>query len=286
MHFFYLDESGDTGANLEDGQQPIFVLGGIHLRDEGWNTTYAQLADLIGIYFDGALPAGFELHGCELLSPKGEGPFEGHPIDKRLTLVRDLFAILESRKHHVHYIALDKRRLAEALAAGVAGLPAHASTPYTLAYDYMITEIDLRVAEGLGQSARGMLIIDKKDEHAEAIVEITERRRFGKPVACRTKWIAEFSYPLDSKRNPFVQLSDLVILCLRRYFEIEGGYRPDCPAVVQQFYAECFIRLHQRTPIKKLAEHKGASNAALNTLISNACCRPGRNIARRYGLPA
>lgn len=286
MHFFYLDESGDTGANLADAQQPVFVLGGVNLRDEGWNTTYAALSDLLNDYFGGAPPAAFELHGCELLSPNGEGPFAGHLIERRLQLVRDLLSVIESRKHHVHYIAIDKSKLAAALAINVAALPTHASTPYTLAYDYMITEIDHRVSEGLGRTARGMLIIDKKDEHTHAIAEITQRRRFGSPVACRTRWIAEFSYPLDSTRNLLVQLSDLVILCLRRFFEIEGGYKPDTPAVVRQFYAECFRRLYQRTPIKKLALHKGAANATLNALLDGTCCRPARNVAKRYGIPA
>lgn len=285
VHFFYLDESGDTGANLADAQQPIFVLGGVNLRDEGWNATYVALSRAITDYFDGAPPTGFELHGCELLSPNGEGPFAGHPIDRRLQLVRGLLSVIEQRKHHVHYLALDKQRLATALAVNTSGIPDYASAPYTLAYDYMITEVDLRVAEGLGQSARGMLIIDRKDEHTDAIAEITERRRFGAPVGCRTKWIAEFSYPLDSKRNLLVQLSDLVILCLRRFFEIEGGYKPDTPDVVQQFYAECFLRLYQRTPVKRLAPHKGAANTALNALIDSACCRPARNVAKRYGLP-
>jgi hypothetical protein len=283
MHFFYLDESGDTGANLADAQQPIFVLGGVNLRDEGWNTTYAALAEVVSAYFEGEVPDGFELHGCELLSPLGEGPFAGHEIDRRLQLVRDLFDLIASRKHHVHYIAIDKGRLAQAL-QNAAGLPVHAATPYTLAYDYMITEIDLRVADGLGRSARGMLIIDKKDEHAESIEALTEQRRFGRPVGCRAKWIAEFSYPLDSRRNPMVQLSDLAIICIRRFFEVEGGYRQDWPEVVKRFYAECYQKLHRRTPMKSLAAHKGAANAALNGLLEAAVCRTGRNLAQRYGL--
>lgn len=139
MHFFYLDESGDTGANLADAQQPVFVLGGVNLRDEGWNITYAALSGVITGYFGGTLPTGFELHGCELLSRNGEGPFAGHSIDRRLQLVRDLLGVIEQRKHHVHYLALDKQKLAAALAANVPGIPAHARTPYTLAYDYMIT---------------------------------------------------------------------------------------------------------------------------------------------------
>lgn len=39
MHFFYLDEAGCTGADIAPGQQPIFVLGGISVRDEGWVRT-------------------------------------------------------------------------------------------------------------------------------------------------------------------------------------------------------------------------------------------------------
>jgi len=39
MHFFYLDESGDSGCNLDDEQQPIFVLAGLSVADKKWNNT-------------------------------------------------------------------------------------------------------------------------------------------------------------------------------------------------------------------------------------------------------
>lgn len=62
MHFFYVDESGDTGANLADEHQPIFVIGGISVRDEGWNTTQEHLARVVAEYFHGNVPDNFELH--------------------------------------------------------------------------------------------------------------------------------------------------------------------------------------------------------------------------------
>jgi hypothetical protein len=34
MHFFYLDETGCTGPDLENPEQPIFVLGGISVSDD------------------------------------------------------------------------------------------------------------------------------------------------------------------------------------------------------------------------------------------------------------
>ncbi|MEI6639470.1 MAG: DUF3800 domain-containing protein [Chlorobium sp.] len=35
MHFYYLDEVGCTGEDLNNPEQPIFVLGGLSIRDEG-----------------------------------------------------------------------------------------------------------------------------------------------------------------------------------------------------------------------------------------------------------
>ena len=36
MHFIYLDESGNTGNNLNDVTQPIFVLGALIVPEEKW----------------------------------------------------------------------------------------------------------------------------------------------------------------------------------------------------------------------------------------------------------
>jgi Protein of unknown function (DUF3800) len=112
MHFFYLDESGDTGINLHDVTQPILVLGGISLRDEGWNATHRALLNLLEDYFTGALPPRFELHAKELLAPRGEGPFAGHPMEQRSDSARALLQLLHERKHSAHFFALHERQMA------------------------------------------------------------------------------------------------------------------------------------------------------------------------------
>jgi hypothetical protein len=35
----------------------------------------------------------------------------------------------------------------------------------------------------------------------------------------------EFAYPVDSSKNPMVKLSDLVTFCIRKFLEVENGYR-------------------------------------------------------------
>ena len=83
MHFYYLDESGCTGRDLQNKEQPIFVLGGLSVRDKGWNVTQEKLAQIIDNYFEGSIPEGFELHATDLLSMNGDGFFFRHERNKR-----------------------------------------------------------------------------------------------------------------------------------------------------------------------------------------------------------
>lgn len=36
MYLMYVDESGNTGTDLDNKQQPLFSLTGIVLKDEDW----------------------------------------------------------------------------------------------------------------------------------------------------------------------------------------------------------------------------------------------------------
>ncbi|MHA1813557.1 MAG: DUF3800 domain-containing protein, partial [Candidatus Thorarchaeota archaeon] len=189
MHFYYLDESGCTGCNLQDEEQPIFVLGGISVRDEGWNATQEALAKAVNQYFCGALPADFELHANELLSPDGDGPFAGHDRARRNAFARCLLQLIHDRRHDVHFYAVDKRNMDSSSCS--ACVPYSTNTPYHLSYDYLITYINWFIKNQLGQSARGMLIIDAKAEFQVDIERITRVRRFDGPATHRVKWISE-----------------------------------------------------------------------------------------------
>jgi hypothetical protein len=71
MHFFYLDETGCTGADLGNPEQPIFA-NGLSVTDEGWRKTTDAVQSAFSDFFGGAIPDGFELHAHELIS--GNGP--------------------------------------------------------------------------------------------------------------------------------------------------------------------------------------------------------------------
>lgn len=282
MHFFYLDESGDTGANLQDGQQPIFVLAGLSVSDKKWNNTKERLDRIISDYFNGNVPQGFEVHSNELLSPDGEGPFDGHTSEDRLQLVQDLLGLINELGHHVHFFALEKESLVNPECAFETVYDSN--HPYLLAFDYLISYMNWHVKENLGQSARCMIVMDEKEEHHDSVEAIIQNRRFEVPNSQKVKWIVEFSYPIDSRKNPMIQLSDLVALCIRRFLEIEKGYKPNTPDIVKTFYAECFNTIDKRVKGKRLVERNGRNLKHLNDHLTNAQCKPRTQWRKAYGI--
>lgn len=282
MHFYYMDEAGCTGRDLSNDEQPIFVLGGVSVRDEGWNETQKSLLSLVKKYYDNIVPEDFELHAEQLLSPTGDGPFLGHSRDRRNSLAKSMLNLLTERSHDVHLYAIDKEKLNCATCS--IDMPYDTKTPYSLAYDYLITYINWFVKNKLGRSARGLLIIDAKEQFHADIEQITHFRRFEGPIAHRVKWIVEFSYPVDSKKNPMIQLSDLVVFCAKKFLEIEGGYREGYSAEAKLFYAECFSLIYDRIQRKTLVDREGQNMVILNNYIEEVQAKPLRQWKRKYGI--
>jgi hypothetical protein len=128
------------------------------------------------------------------------------------------------------------------------------------------------------------MVIDEKDEFREAIETIVHSRRFVGPLIHRVKWLVEFTYPVDSKKNPMVQLSDLIVLCSKRFLEIEHGYRNGWPTEVKKYYAECYSLIHERIKRKRLVDRSGRGADSINTYLSAVRCETNRTGKRRYDL--
>ena len=282
MHFFYMDESGCTGANLKDGNQPIFVLGGISIADQKWNNTQTEFSKVIHSYFDGKIPAGFELHSHELLSPKGEGPFAGHGIEKRLQLVRDILGLLDELGHDAFFFAIEKKVL-DSCDCNF-DFPFDYKNPYRCSFDYLVTYINWHTKKNLGHTARGLIVLDEKENLHPDIERIVHNRRFEGVATHRVKWIVEFSYPVDSRKNPMIQISDLVALCLRRFLEIDKGYRDDWPDLVKTFYAECYKTIDARVRRKNIVERAGKNSKSLNDFLTEIQCKPRTRWKTHYGV--
>jgi hypothetical protein len=284
MHFFYLDEAGCTGTDLEAAQQPIFVLGGISVRDEGWVKTTREFERVITQYFaPEPVPTGFELHSNELLSPNGEGFFEGHNRERRNQLALDMLELISQRSHHAHYVALSKDKLRDA-ADGTEHATFNCRVPYLLGFDYITTVVNEHVKSRLGRSARGIIIIDEKEQFEADIASITRFRRFEVVPAQRVKHVVEFSYSIDSRKHPMIQMSDLVVFCIKKFLEVDQGHRDEWPAAAKQFFAQCYNLIQPRLIRNKLMDQPGIHARKVNPVVRAAAVLPRRTWKSHYGL--
>jgi hypothetical protein len=282
MHFYYLDEAGCTGNNLVSEQQPIFVLGGLSVRDEGWHKTQDDLQKILKDYFGGQIPNNFELHAEELLSPQGGGPFASHERLRRNELALKILYLIVTRRHDIHLFGIEKNKMAR----NNCGTQIYYDTkvPYLTAFDYLITYIHWFIKDKLGQSARGMIILDIKAQYQNEIDNIIHNRRYVVPKNQRLKWIVEFSYPIDSKRNPMIQLSDLVVFCAKKFFELEAGYREEWPIDAKNFYANCFKLIIERVRKKGIVNRNGRGMDQVDNYLESIQPSISRHWKRKYAL--
>ncbi len=275
MHFFYLDESGCNGRDLINVEQPIFVIGGIVLRDEGWNKTHSDFLIIIQNYFRGNIPNNFEFHTQDLFSPNGSGHFEGHDRARRNTLIHSLLDLITVRKHHFLHFAIDKKKLNEYDTSLVLNNEhLDLKVPYLVAYDYYISICESYTRNSLGKSARALIILDEKDIFSDEIENITRYRRFETVPAKKVKWISEFSYAVDSKKNTMIQLSDLLLFLTKKYLEIENGYRDNYSSQVKDTFREFYRKVHSRTISKSLVLEGKKSSSTYDAFLTNIFSKP------------
>lgn len=275
MHFFYLDESGCNGRDLSNIEQPIFVLGGIVLRDEGWNKTHSDFLSIIQDYFGGTIPENFEFHTQDLFSPNGTRYFYGHSREKRNELIHLLLDLIITRKHHFLHFAIDKAKLNSYNTETVRYKDyLDLKVPYLVAYDYFITICENYTKNSLGSSARALIIIDEKDIFSQEIERITHFRRFGAPQTKRVKWVAEFSYAVNSSKNTMIQLSDLLLFLTKKYLEIENGYRNNYPVEVKNTFRDFYRKMHSRIISKSLTLENNRNSTTYDTFLTEIFSKP------------
>jgi hypothetical protein len=196
---------------------------------------------VVSKFFNGTNPLNFELHAHELISCSG--PFLGRTHDECNAFAHQLLDTVGELKHQIHFIG--KAKLAEHV-DGEEHEIIDCRAPYLLGFNYLVTAIERYVRNNLGKSARAMIILDNKDLYQSEIDRLTRYRRYEVPAVRRIKRIVEFSYPVDSKHHPLVQLSDLIIYLIKKFLECDNGYREAYQPAARNFFASCYEKICNR----------------------------------------
>ncbi len=219
MYFIYLDESGNTGCNLNDSQQPVFVLTALIVPVSRWQQLEVDLQTAIRDCLGSADETeGFEVHGTDLRN--GRGHFTGRTIEQRMTLRDRWFSIAHAHDLKIVYRAIEKKRfktwVETTFGKGVA------VNPHVAAFPLVARVIDEYLAQLPGQSC-GTFI---SDENLEVARDVEKSLRFlrGTQGVLRLNHIIEKGFFIDSQKSLPLQLCDVCALALRKLEEAKAGY--------------------------------------------------------------
>jgi Protein of unknown function (DUF3800) len=218
MHLIYLDESGQTGTNLRDPVQPVFVLGALVVPESAWLALEKDLQAAIEKCFPAPRPDDFEIHATEISNPRHKY-FKQFPIPHRLAFRDEWFRL--GQKHALKFIyrAISKKQFQSwSLSTFGTGV---AINPHVAAFPLVA-----RVVDDLLQSLPGApLGIFISDENREVVRDVEKAIRFfrGTEGVLKLGQIIEKGFFIESEKSLVLQLCDLGVYTARRKEEQNLG---------------------------------------------------------------
>jgi hypothetical protein len=218
MHLIYLDESGQTGTNLKDTNQPVFVLGALVVPEACWLALETDLLAAIEHSFPSPRPDDFEVHATEISNPRN-GYFKQFPIAHRLAFRDEWFRIAQKHGLKLVYRAISKKRFADwchhTFGSGIS------VNPHVAAFPLVARVVD-DLLKSLPGSPLGIFI---SDENREVVGDVEKAIRFfrGAEGSLKLGQIIEKGFFIESEKSLVLQLCDLCVYSARRREEKKLG---------------------------------------------------------------
>lgn len=220
MHLIYFDESGNTGNNLEDAQQPVFVLGALVVPETAWLKVEQELEAALEKHLPAPRPADFEVHAGDLR--QGTRLFNGVPLATRLGLRDDWLAIAAANQLQFTFRAIVKKRYQRWM-EGVFGKGVSVN-PHLAAFP-LIAQVVNNLLRDAGPSTLGIFISDDNREVVGDIERFLKLLR-ADPGTLRLDRIIEKGFFIDSTKSLLLQLADLCTFQARKNEERKLGLPP------------------------------------------------------------
>jgi len=216
MHLIYIDESGNTGKNLSDAQQPIFVLAALVVPEDKWVPVERDLMAALDQHFP-ERPADFEVHATDLRN--GVNFFRGRPVSARIALRDDWMKIAHNHGLRLITRAIAKKRYERWLKSE---FPSGVSIdPHVVAFP-LIAQILNDYLKNQPGSPRGIFI---SDEQTSIVGDVEKTIRLLRGIASplNLSQIIEKGFFIDSRKSVHLQLCDLCAYSARKREEIKAG---------------------------------------------------------------
>ena len=212
MYLMYADESGNTGTDLDNKEQPIFVLAGILIDSSKWHE--------INNYFNKAkvqiLPIleNTEIHTSELFNSSKKSIFNQFDWHNNFLVLEKLVDLILGLDLTVHYIAIDKKPFKR----GVNKV--FNNTLKIDPYIYSFGKLYDNVSKILStRNQKGLIFLDD-------ILTIPSQLHNIYPTLSKDNLtMIEEAMFIKSQNTNFIQIADLFAFYIEKYYSIISGYK-------------------------------------------------------------
>jgi len=216
MHLVYIDESGNTGKNLSDPHQPIFLLCAMMVPESQWLAIETRLVDTLNRHFPDR-PDGFEVHANEIINPRKF--FRQFSIQQRLDFLHQWLAVASDFGLKVIYRAIVKKRYASWLHDAYG--PGVSINPHNVAF-LLISQVVNDFLKNQEGQPLGILIADENHEVMPDLEKLIRLLR-GESGVLKLSQIIEKGFFIQSRSSLLLQLCDVCAYGLRRMEEQNAG---------------------------------------------------------------
>jgi hypothetical protein len=220
MNLVYVDESGNTGLNLKDSQQPVFILAAMIVPEREWFTLEENFFRIARSLLGDDLSYPFEIHATDLKS--GRRLFKTMALETRLSFRDQILRLLADSNVAIIYRRIIKTKF-EAFCVENYG-PGIKVNPYVMALPFVCMEVDHYLRQR-GPDQLGMLIFDEQKENLDAVERSPRTLRLDSTSILKTTNIVEKGFFVDSSKSFALQLVDMAAYHIRKYEESKLGFR-------------------------------------------------------------
>ena len=204
MHLIYLDESGNSGGNLNDPSQPVFVLCALMVPEEKWQMLESALTEEVENFWPPPRPDDFEIHASELINARTE-VFRKELPSHRLAFMTAWLELAARYGLKLVFRAIEKHRYARWLqhkfGAGVFINPHVAALA-------LVAQVVNSYLRNLPGKPLGIFISDENHQVARDVDKAIHVLR-GADSSVRLTQIIEKGFFVESHKSLVLQLCDL-----------------------------------------------------------------------------
>ncbi|MCL2095618.1 MAG: DUF3800 domain-containing protein [Oscillospiraceae bacterium] len=202
----YIDESGNTGTNYKDKQQPYFTMSGVIIKDGDWIKVDEELSELKKNLFG---KKDIEIHSALMYNPRRNTPFWGQrTLQQNLNALEAAVDFMADSGLGIITVSIHKPSIKDIIGQDIK------IDPYYFALVCLSYWFDLFLTD---KKSKGSIITDRIDSIDEKITySILNILRLEEEYKINN--IIERPLKTDSKMSNMVQLADVSAFFENKYF--------------------------------------------------------------------